>query len=161
MPKLYVRKPTKRIDKPEEICLECGKSVKILNAHMKKVHDYESQMCSKCGKDFKNIALLKHHITNVHEKIPCVECGRSIGISRMSSHRKFHEKSYTCDICSKRFGQSQALREHINVHNGKKPYMCKYCPDGFASFGNLRMHEKRHEGYRRKKSKKLCSIKSE
>ena len=97
---------------------------------------------------------MDRHIKNVHEKIPCTECGRLIGVGKITVHLKKHEKRFKCDICDKRFGTKEFLKEHKNIHTGEKPYVCKFCSYRFSSFGTLRMHERSHEGNGRKYSKK-------
>ena len=158
LPKIKSEKSRKRYQKPAESCPECGISQRNLKLHIRKVHDYEKQKCSVCGKELKNIYLLNHHIKSVHEKITCAECGRRIGKVLIGRHMKTHEKRFPCEVCGKSFGTSQHLTEHMNIHSGKNPYICKFCSHSFSSFGTLRMHERRHEGHQRKCSKKEKQI---
>ena len=145
----------------EKSCIDCGKKVQNLKKHYDVVHDNKSKKCLHCNKEFKNEYLMNSHVENVHEKIPCSDCGRQIGLKQMSRHMKAHEKRFLCNLCGKSFGTKQILSDHTNIHNGKKPYICKFCPDSFASFGTMRMHERSHEGHRRKNSKKLCNTKKD
>ena len=146
-------RPKKNKD-PKKICPECGKNVQHLEQHLKIVHVKDEQICSECGKECKNTYFLDAHIKNVHEKIPCTECGRLIGVGKITTHLKTHEKRFKCDVCGKGFGAKENLKDHNNVHTGEKPYVCKFCSNRFASFGTLRMHERSHEGNGRKYSKK-------
>ena len=141
-------------EKPYQLCPECGKNVQFLEQHLKTVHDNEKQICQQCNLELKNIRTLTDHIKNVHEKIPCTECGRQVGVGKMSCHMKMHQKRFKCDVCGKGFGSKESLKDHRNIHTGEKPYKCKYCSSCFASHGNHRMHERSHEGTGRNYSKK-------
>ena len=94
----------------------------------------------------------------VHEKIPCLECGRMVGPAVMSIHMQFHLPDeleiYKCDICSKGFPTNQHFKDHRNIHTGEKPYKCKFCSTCFASSGTRNMHQKSHLGIKRNSSKK-------
>ena len=139
-----------------QLCPDCGKNVENLSNHMQ-THRTEELKCSQCDTVLKHLKGLKDHIKSVHEKEPCVECGRLISHSKMRVHLLGHgpdsEKKYKCDVCGKGFTETQRLQDHMNVHTGEKPYKCKYCTNCFASRGNQRMHERGHEGYRRNHSK--------
>ena len=55
VPKIKSEKSRKSYQKPAESCPECGISQRNLKLHIRKVHDYEKQKCSVCGKELKNI----------------------------------------------------------------------------------------------------------
>ena len=139
-----------------QLCPDCGKNVENLSTHMQ-THRTEEHKCSQCDVVLKHLRGLKDHIKSVHEKEPCVECGRLISHSKMKLHLQGHapdsEKKYKCEVCGKGFVETQRLQDHMNTHTGEKPYKCKYCTNRFASRGNQRMHERGHEGYRRNHSK--------
>jgi hypothetical protein len=148
-------KPEKKpiVIKPK-LCPECGASTTSLSKHFNRHHG-EKQTCSYCGQEYAGIESLKSHINIVHEKIPCTQCGKLVGIARMnrhisSVHTPNDQKKYQCDVCSKGFSSLQHLRDHRNLHTGEKPYKCKFCPSCFASQGNHASHEKGHFGYKRK-----------
>ena len=150
--------------KPREfqICIECGKSVKDMISHVNFNHNKVKQICVHCGKEQQSLLSLKQHIKLVHEKIPCVECGKLIGQGRAmkahiaSAHTPNDQKKYKCEICIKGFSRPQDLKDHINIHTGEKPYKCKFCSACFASVGNHAAHIRSHLGTnRRDGSKKL------
>ena len=129
-----------------------------LKTHIDRHHG-EKHTCSYCGQEYGGIYALTCHINRVHEKIPCAQCGKLVGIDCMnrhisSAHTPNDQKKYQCDVCPKGFSSLQHLRDHRNLHTGEKPYKCKFCPSCFASKGNHAMHEKGHLGFKRDQSKK-------
>jgi len=141
----------KKIKKEHQLCPECGKSVPSLKNHLKRMHSKEKFICDICSREYHNFELMQEHKRAVHEKVPCTECGKLIGVKLMkrhiqSAHTPNDLKKFRCDTCGKGFVTSSFLSDHINVHTGAKPYLCKYCPMGFASKGTHAMHEKNHIG---------------
>ena len=140
-----------------KLCPDCGKNVENLSQHTQAMHSNEEHKCPRCDMVFNSKRYVETHIKAVHEKTPCVECGKLIGITKMKLHLQGHapdsEKKYKCEVCGKGFTETQRLQDHMNIHTGEKPYKCKYCANCFASRGNQRMHERGHEGYRRNHSK--------
>ena len=143
------------------VCPECGKNVESLSQHLA-IHDRKETKCPQCDEIFRNQRCVDNHIKAVHDKIPCVECGKLIGPSKMKIHLQGHlpdsERKHKCEVCFKGFVESARLKDHMNIHTGEKPYKCKYCSSCFASQGNQRMHERSHEGYRRNQPKNLKVI---
>ena len=139
-----------------QLCPDCGKNVENLSNHMQ-THRTEELKCPQCDTVLKHLKGLKDHIKSVHEKEPCIECGKLISHNKMKLHLQGHapdsEKKYKCEVCGKGFVETHRLQDHMNIHTGEKPYKCKYCSNRFASRGNQRMHERNHEGYRRNHSK--------
>ena len=151
------RYPT--LKKKSELCQECGKNFQNLKNHILCVHTIENVKCTKCEKAFRNPMLLKAHTDNVHEKIPCADCGKLIGAPKMwshiqSQHTPNEDKKHKCEVCGKGFCEKERLKDHKNIHTGEKPYKCKFCSDCFASRGTHAMHERGHLGCGRKHTKK-------
>ena len=141
-----------------KLCPECGASVTSLKTHLSRHHS-EPQTCPHCGKVLNGLVAMKDHISTVHEKVPCAQCGKLVGPKKMnfhieSNHTPNDQKKYRCDVCGKGFSSSDRLRDHRHLHTGEKPYKCKFCSSCFASKGNHAMHEKGHLGYKRDQSKK-------
>ena len=107
---------------------------------------------------------LKEHIRLVHEKIPCIECGKLVGPGRLmkdhiaSVHTPNDQKKYKCEVCGKGFSTARNLNDHINIHTGEKPYKCKFCSACFASKGNHGSHIRSHLGTNRRDSSKKLII---
>jgi hypothetical protein len=140
-----------------KLCPECGISTQNLKLHLDSVHFAEKQICPHCAKELSSMRGLKDHVKKVHEKIPCLECGRMVGPTVMSIHMQSHLpddlKKYKCDVCGKGFPTNQHFKDHRNIHTGKKPYKCKFCSTCFASAGTRNMHQKSHLGIKRNSSK--------
>ena len=156
------RYPT--LKKESELCQECGKNFQNLKNHILCVHTIENVKCTKCEKAFKNPMLLKAHTDNVHEKIPCADCGKHIGAPKMwshiqSQHTPNEDKKHKCEVCGKGFCEKERLKDHKNIHTGEKPYKCKFCSDCFASRGTHAMHERSHLGRGRKNTNVLLNHK--
>ena len=90
--------------------------------------------------------------------MPCVHCGKLVGVSLMKRHVQGHapdsEKRFKCDVCGKGFVDINNFKDHMNIHTGEKPYKCKFCTSCFASKGNHAQHEKSHLGHKRNYAKK-------
>ena len=76
----------KNIKPSEKSCVDCGKKFENLKCHRETAHDNRRCKCHHCNKEFKNEYSMNRHIGNVHEKIPCSDCGRQIGARLMSTH---------------------------------------------------------------------------
>ena len=141
----------------EFLCKLCD--IKVLfgkRAHIKKYHSGNNIKCPKCDKTSTTyISAVKHHI-NMHEKSPCLICGKffsakTIRRHMQQAHTANDDKKFKCEHCGKGFIVNDRLQDHINTHTGEKPHVCKVCGKGFASLGTHKMHERMHEGYRRTK----------
>lgn len=62
-------------------------------------------------------------------------------MKRLRSHTRCHEeKTFACDLCSKKFTMRAQLVRHQLVHSGLKPFNCPYCTYRSAIVENLRKH---------------------
>jgi KRAB domain-containing zinc finger protein len=151
------QKGQKNVLHKEYVCKLCN--IKVLfgkNTHIKKYHSGNNIKCPKCDKTYNTYVLAVNHHINMHERSPCLICGKffsskTIGRHMQQAHTANDDKKYKCDHCGKGFVANDKLQDHINTHTGEKPHVCKVCGKGFASLGTHKMHERMHAGYRRTK----------
>ena len=151
------QKGQKNVLHKEYVCKLCN--IKVLfgkNTHIKKYHSGNNIKCPKCDKTYNTYVLAVNHHINMHERSPCLICGKffsskTIGRHMQQAHTANDDKKYKCEHCGKGFIANDKLQDHINTHTGEKPHVCKVCGKGFASLGTHKMHERMHAGYRRTK----------
>ena len=118
-------------------------------------YKYERFICHQCGIELKNRYILNKHISDQHDKKPCVQCGKFYGNMSMIRHiasahpvprnqSKFKSDSL-CEVCGKRFVSNQTLKDHNKIHTGEKPYKCELCDACFTNRGTQFAHQKRHQ----------------
>ena len=76
-----------------------------------------------CEQSFKRSNSLKRHVSAVH----------------------LNERLYSCNICQKKFTQSQSLNDHIFTHLEKKSFQCRLetCNKKFQTPKSLKAHQNR------------------
>ena len=111
--------------KKPHLCSLCGQSFAekgILAKHMTSIHNKESHFCPICNIEKPSLDYLNAHIRNKHEKIPCEQCGKSIGKDIMKRHiRDSHgapgDKRFRCEVCGKfATNRKQSLIVHMKIH---------------------------------------------
>ncbi|BFF99367.1 zinc finger protein 14 homolog [Drosophila madeirensis] len=80
-------------------------------------------LCPGCNQGFNNLGNMKRHYKSIHEKV----------------------KDFECRFCSRRFANSQSLKQHEWIHTGEKPYACKSCGTHFRQEAALIRHQKVHD----------------
>lgn len=75
-----------------------------------------------CGKTYPTRLSLKRHIDVTHLK----------------------KKQISCSQCSKLFASQANLREHLNLHTGKRPFQCQICKRHFRQASQLSLHKREH-----------------
>ncbi|ELU16012.1 hypothetical protein CAPTEDRAFT_46375, partial [Capitella teleta] len=55
------------------------------------------------------------------------------------------QSKHHCPFCEKVYRFKQNLRDHINVHTGKRPHICKHCGASFTHLSNMCAHFARTE----------------
>ena len=149
--------------KTDVICDMCGfiaSNEGHLRTHMgsqKCTKDKFVLRCDKCDYQTKFEPNLKKHKRTVHEKVPCIVCGKLIAKVRVTIHMNlFHtedkKRPFVCKVCGKGFADKKTYGEHSNIHTGERPFKCDLCEKTFASSGNMYMHRRSsHYGYKRTK----------
>ncbi|KAH8363954.1 hypothetical protein KR084_000823, partial [Drosophila pseudotakahashii] len=92
-------------------------------ARTKFVQKEGMHLCPGCSQGFNNLGNMKRHYKSVHEKV----------------------KDFECRFCSRRFANSQSLKQHEWIHTGEKPYECKVCGTHFRQEAALIRHQKVHD----------------
>ena len=104
-----------------------------LKDHLKIQHkNDEQQICSDCGKEFKNKKYLRNHERIVHtQKLQCNIYAIEVkGLkSHMNSvHNKGDLMQHKCDQCEKMFKSKKNLNTHKLVAHIFEPTKCSLCP---------------------------------
>uniref|UniRef100_A0A1A9ZLT6 C2H2-type domain-containing protein n=1 Tax=Glossina pallidipes TaxID=7398 RepID=A0A1A9ZLT6_GLOPL len=114
-------------------------------------------ICGKCDKRFNRRSQLRLHQANMHTEKPrthvCTICKAAFkDICVLKCHLTIHkEKTYQCLECGKKFANNSVfkrtwnLKQHLPIHDAMKPYKCEHCPASFVWKSGLKVHEKRHK----------------
>ncbi len=145
--------PEKRREKHQ--CHICQKQLffaKILQNHIEKEHDQESYQCSQCQKTYVTKSKFKDHQARAHignnndpsKQVMCEICSKIFGDSkRLRQHIQFvHEKSFKnkfCEPCNKEFTPSNYWHHMKSVHLDKA-HTCEKCGKSFMSKHCLAKH---------------------
>ncbi|KAF9037342.1 hypothetical protein BDZ89DRAFT_1157327 [Hymenopellis radicata] len=80
----------------------------------------------------------------------------------LSKTRVRKSQNIACEFpgCTRTFPQRCNYRDHMNVHEGKRPHACPDCESAFANRGGLTRHQKKYHNYlpiRHRSAKKLST----
>lgn len=103
----------------------------------------------------------KPHTKNLREHL-CSVCGKSHNSAQaLRTHMNTHngEKSFVCPTCGKAFANKCYMNTHIRVHTGERPYVCHLCGKAFPRSDSLTNHMRIHTGEKKEVLRKhSCDI---
>ncbi|XP_055626271.1 zinc finger protein 62-like [Toxorhynchites rutilus septentrionalis] len=114
-------------------------------------------VCDTCAEKYESFQQLQQHSLEKHQKRAYVFCCdlKFCTKPRLMDHIQFHLNplQFQCDICSKTFRHSEALKYHKDkLHSGEeKNLQCSMCPKKFSQQKFLNIHEKYHRKLDEKK----------
>ncbi|XP_053660195.1 Krueppel homolog 1-like [Anopheles marshallii] len=117
-----------------DICGETMSTESALTMHRRK-HEVKPN-----GPTAKSVSGSKLELTVCHV---CGHTSKSRRALRLHLITHSSDKNVECPICSKRFKRQRDLRNHLDVHSGKK-YECNACGKNFLTKVTLRNHARKH-----------------
>nr|XP_050022730.1 zinc finger protein 883-like [Dermacentor andersoni] len=60
--------------------------------------------------------------------------------------RQTDEMPYQCQLCHRRFAQSDVLHMHMAMHLGQKSHLREHCGKAFRQYPQMDLHIQRHQG---------------
>ena len=139
-------------DKPLIKCKLCGKDVRYLKEHERRVHGEEKillpkKVCSVCGKYFTNIS---GHMRRVHghidgtgnELLHCDVCGyKTPSKNELSRHKEHHDATpQPCEQCGVMVKHMRLHIETVHTPDDQRKYQCQDCGKGFSAPSYLEKH---------------------
>ncbi|XP_003371886.1 zinc finger protein [Trichinella spiralis] len=61
------------------------------------------------------------------------------------SSKPMQRTMFTCSVCKKQFTSHANLRDHLNIHNNRRPFICKVCGKQFNNSGAKSNHMRLHD----------------
>jgi len=99
------------------------------------------------------------HIQIGERSFSCEVCSKKFeSLSDLIRHVNTGEHLYSCEVCDKQFAQLFNLTIHMRSHNGERPFSCEVCDKQFARSCTLKSHMRFHND-ERSFSCKVCSKK--
>ena len=115
----------------------------------------EDVYCPLCKKDLPNRRALRRHL-RIHQgktRNICKKCGKHLASKKMMAMHEVScgstEYKHNCASCGKGYHSSQALLQHLKIHQGQAPVEDRTCPDHREVFNlvkTMREHRAIHRG---------------
>lgn len=101
--------------------------------------------CDICSVELSSLREAKSHYSYFHKiKGYLICCGRKFNARcRLLEHINvvhFHEDTFRCEECNKRFASSRTLLLHRAIHITSKAFLCDLCPKNFGTKNQIRAH---------------------
>ena len=135
-----------RHPKPRTVSEICTCSKTESSSHLpivQDVHPSQDAQMPSARQDF-----LVHEVNGKKNRFRCVHCTKSFGkSSHLRDHLRIHsgDRPFKCPYCYKRFSQFSNLRTHVRIHTGERPFKCNLCSKSFTQRVTLTSHLKIHE----------------
>lgn len=131
---------------------DCGKALcthRLLERHMKRVHEGPQFSCLLCSSKFRRKRELKLHEV-VHTNVlpyPCAFdgcCKSFLTANHLTRHEKTHD-GHVCPVegCEAKFETWSLLRKHKSVKH-RKLHACSHCQKSFVRKASLDAHVETH-----------------
>ncbi|XP_041636154.1 zinc finger protein 436-like isoform X2 [Cheilinus undulatus] len=148
--KIPKSKPTKA-SLPVPLSCQVCKTLRWSNNKLIKhswIHVEEAErLCGVCGEQSESTEELKNHLESHKKTYSCDICGKKfLSIYSLQGHAPIHTgvKPFKCDVCGKEFLFKNTLRNHRWEHVEDKPHKCDICNESFALKAKLMIHSRSH-----------------
>ncbi|XP_020516155.3 zinc finger protein 3 homolog [Labrus bergylta] len=121
---------------------------KLIKHSWSHVEDPE-RLCGVCGEQSETPEELRTHLESHKKTFSCDVCGKKfLSVYSLQGHSFQHtgEKPFRCDVCNKTFSFKSTLRTHQSRHTQEKPFRCEVCNKSFKFKELLRIHSRLHTG---------------
>lgn len=147
-------KVEEKLAESKAICKVCSKSfvtIRVLERHIKQVHEQVTINCDKCGESFIHESTLNTHMVKFHgkpRKFQCTICDYGADKkNRFKAHMDKHanpDMKFICPICEQQFNSFDTMMLHRSRHKVKEPLVCQYCEKQFIDKQSFKNHVKLH-----------------
>ncbi|XP_065085034.1 transcription factor grauzone-like isoform X1 [Ochlerotatus camptorhynchus] len=133
----------------------CGKKFNMkprLVDHVRFHLDPTTFQCKVCFKNLPHTESLKRHMDRNHtsaeaKTLKCSMCPKMFSHKQLlNTHERYHNRSWHCEICDRRFICEAVLKQHHrSVHTKELNYVCHICAKTFHVYSSYRSHLQSHD----------------